>query len=189
MRNVPHSRKSFAPASASKSRRKARSEWSRGQITVLVAVFAIGMFAIIGLAVDVGRLFAAKAELSRAVDAAALAGVLEFPNTDSANTKALAFLTENEPTAIPAIAADAIDNKLTVNASKPVQMYFLSVLGITSATVSAHAVAGFGIAPVDAYMALDATGSMANSCNASQNNSGCKSSRRRTPPRASSTPF
>ena len=46
-----------------------------GQIIVLVAVMAIVISAIVGLAVDVGRLYATKAQLSRAVDAAALSGI------------------------------------------------------------------------------------------------------------------
>ena len=52
-----------------------------GQIIVLVAVMAIVISAIVGLAVDVGRLYATKAQLSRAVDAAALSGILEFNGT------------------------------------------------------------------------------------------------------------
>ena len=135
---------------------------------------AIALFGIVGLAVDVGRLYVTKAELSRSVDAAALAGVLELPDATSATTKVNAFMAENEPTATVSTVSNATERQLRVTGSKNVRFYFLAVLGITDHTVTASGVAGFGIVPVDVYMAIDATGSMgASPCNGSQNNSGC----------------
>jgi len=49
-----------------------------GQIIVMVALVAVVLTATVGIAIDVGRLYVTKAELSRAVDAAALSGILEF---------------------------------------------------------------------------------------------------------------
>ena len=40
----------------------------------MVALMAVVLIAMVGLAIDVGRLMVAKAQLARAVDAAALAG-------------------------------------------------------------------------------------------------------------------
>jgi hypothetical protein len=48
----------------------------RGSILILAALSALIIFGSAGLSVDVARLYAARAELSRDVDAAALAGVL-----------------------------------------------------------------------------------------------------------------
>jgi Flp pilus assembly protein TadG len=144
----------------------------RGQILPLIGVVAIGLFAIIGLAVDVGRMFIAKAELSRSVDAAALAAVLELPSLPNAETKVMAYMAKNQPDASVSTPSSPGDNQLKVTASKSVDMYFLSVLGIGSVTVTAQATAGFGIQPVDAYLALDATGSMHNGCNSEETNTG-----------------
>jgi len=145
-----------------------------GQILPMVGLMAVILFAIIGLAIDVGRLFVAKAELSRAVDAAALAGVLDLPSLPDASSKVYAYMAENEPSATVAPPTSPGDNQLRVSATKTVRMYFLRVLGIGDVSISANAVAGFGIQPVDAFLAIDATGSMgASPCNGSQNNSGC----------------
>src|SRR5688572_25735173 len=166
------------------SKRRARAGrrpfWARhigsgekGQVIVITAFAIVIMFGIVGLAVDVGRMYAARAELGRAVDAAALAGVLELPAVATAETKAENYLAENEPTAVGDIVGNAADNSLTVDASKTVNMYFIRVLGINTATVSAHAKAGFGVLSLDAAMVIDATGSMDDGCNSDQDNSGC----------------
>jgi hypothetical protein len=147
---------------------------------ILVGVMVVVMFAITGLSVDFGRMYVTKAELSRAVDAAALAGVLELNGTptgvNNAQTKALAYIDANEPDAVGIAAADCGDNCLRVRATKSVNMYFLSVLGIGDVEVGAQAKAGFGIQPVDVFLAIDATSSMGHpngGCNSSNNNSGC----------------
>ncbi|HLF72236.1 MAG TPA: VWA domain-containing protein [Dehalococcoidia bacterium] len=149
---------------------------SRGSILLLVGMSAIIMFAFVGLAIDVGRIYAARAELGRSVDAAALAGVLEFnggaSGLSNAETVARSYLLKNDPGAADDIIADGANNKLTVKASKPVQMIFLSVIGIESADVKARAVAGFGIAPLDVYIAIDATGSMHSGCNGAETTTG-----------------
>jgi len=134
-----------------------------GQILVMMGVAAIALIAILGLAIDIGRLYVAKAELSRAVDAAALAGVLELPDIYGAADQATAYLAENEPNADPEITPHPEDNSLTVNATKSIRLLFLPLVGIDSASVSAHAKAGFGVAYLDAALILDATGSMAGS--------------------------
>src|SRR5678816_3394787 len=78
-----------------------REQGERGSILILVVLSALIIVGSAGLAVDVGRLYAAKAELSRAVDAAALSGVLEFngqaSGLTSAQTKAEAYMVMNEP--------------------------------------------------------------------------------------------
>src|SRR5437762_3516361 len=65
-----------------------RDQGERGSILILVVLSALIIVGSTGLAVDVGRLYAAKAELSRAVDAAALSGVLEFNGTAAGLTNA-----------------------------------------------------------------------------------------------------
>jgi len=54
-------------------------EHQRGQIIVLLALAMVGLLVAAGLAVDGGVLFMRKAQLDRAIDSAALAGVIELP--------------------------------------------------------------------------------------------------------------
>jgi len=135
---------------------------------------AVVLFGMIGLAVDVGRIFVTKAELSRSVDAAALAAVLDLPDVSQSEARVSEYMAENEPTATSDTVTNAAERQIRVNASKAVDMTFLAVFGIGEVTVGATAVAGFGIVPLDVYIAIDATGSMgASPCNSSHGNSGC----------------
>jgi Flp pilus assembly protein TadG len=143
---------------------RARANREDGQILILVVLAALIIVGSAGLAVDVGRLYATKAELSRAVDAAALAGVLEFNGTaaglTSAGDKAQAYVTANEPTATSSIVPDGSQSVLRISASKSVRLYFLPIFGIDSASVSARATAGFSNQTLDAVMVIDSTYSM-----------------------------
>ena len=159
-------------ASLRRLRRRAESGLPAGEagnIMIMMGLATVVLFGIMGLAIDVGRLYATKAELSRAVDAAALAGVLEFDGTPAgllnAQTRAEAYLVENEPGLdCPGgecyVFADGGQNRLTVDATKSVKMFFLSVFGIDSASVDGHAVAGFNDQTIDAVLVLDSTASM-----------------------------
>jgi len=147
----------------------------------MMAILAVVLIAIIGLAIDVGRIMVAKAQLVRAVDAAALAGVLQLPDMDAVQTEVYQYMNENEPDATVDVPVSPAERQVEVQASKSVDLTFLSVLTLLPGvgledpvTVSADAIAGFGILPVDTYMAIDATGSMgASPCNGSQSNPGC----------------
>jgi len=146
----------------------------KGSILILGALAAVILIGSAGLAVDVSRMYAAKAEISRAVDAAALAGVLEFDGTAAgltdARNKAYSYLTANDPsitsscpTAASCITADGSTNKMTIKANKSVKLYFLSLFGFSSASVYGHAVAGFQDQTIDAVMVIDSTASMSGS--------------------------
>ncbi|MGD9895355.1 MAG: pilus assembly protein TadG-related protein, partial [Dehalococcoidia bacterium] len=144
-----------------------RNDPEAGQVMIMVALAAVIMFAFVGIAIDVGRLYVTKAELSRAVDAAALSGILELDGTvagqTAAENKARSYFEDNEGGADANVDPQAIpgENEMTVDATKSVKMYFLSVIGINKVTVKAHARAGFGTQYLDVVMALDATPSMA----------------------------
>lgn len=155
-----------------------RGSRETGQIIIMIAFAAMAMFAIVGLAIDAGRLYITKAELSRATDAAALSGILEFDGTANGLTRGVTACQEyfeaNEPEAEqPECVPYAAENEMTVDASKAVDMAFLSVLGVGPQTVSAHSRSGFGVQFLDVALAIDATGSMDDGCNSSQNNGGC----------------
>ena len=64
---------------------------------VMLLIVLVGM---IGLATDLGRIYVARAQLGRSVDAAALAGAKQLPDITQADVKARAYIAENEPYAI-----------------------------------------------------------------------------------------
>jgi len=138
----------------------------------MVGLATIVMFGIVGLGVDVGRLYVTRVELGRSLDVAALSGILELNGQPSgltnATTKAEQYFQENEGITscdgsegvTCTVTTDADVNELTMDGTKTINMFFLSVLGIKTASVSAHAKAGFGTQFLDVVMLLDATGSM-----------------------------
>ena len=79
--------------------RAAREE---GQSFVILAMAMVGLLVFAGLAVDAGVVYVTSVRLSRAVDAAALAGVVELPyessisSTLNADERARQFLAANE---------------------------------------------------------------------------------------------
>ena len=147
-----------------------------GQILPLMGLLVFVIIGLMGLAVDVGRIYVARAQLGRAVDAAALAGAKQLPNITAADGKARAYIAANDPDATIDVQVypDVPSQQVGVKATKTIHTIFMRVFGIKTVHVTNDALAGFGIIPVDAVMAIDATGSMgASPCNASQNNSGC----------------
>ncbi|MBF6600947.1 MAG: VWA domain-containing protein [Dehalococcoidia bacterium] len=147
-----------------------------GQVVVLFALLTFVIIALMGLAADVGRLYVVRAQLSRAVDAAALAGAKELPDVNRADASARAYLTANEadPKMSVTVNASAAAQQVQVQASRSVGTIFMRVFGISTVTVSNDATAGFGVTPVDTVLGIDATGSMgASPCTGSRNNSGC----------------
>ena len=69
----------------SRSRRPGRQ---RGFVLVTMALAAVGVFAVVGLAVDVGRMFIAKNETQAFCDSAALAAALALDGTTTGITRA-----------------------------------------------------------------------------------------------------
>ncbi len=142
------------------SRRQLRhGAGERGAVTVMMALSCIALMGIAGLAVDIGLLFKARADLTRTADAAALAGVMSLPNFATANADALAFVAANDPTATATVQQIGGEPKLRVTAVKSVDTVFMRLLGFSRVNVNASAVAGFsGI--LDLAIVLDETGSM-----------------------------
>jgi Flp pilus assembly protein TadG len=122
----------------------------------LSAVVLMGMT---GLAIDVGRMFATRAQLQRAADAAALSGIQALPNVGQAVSDAVQYVAINEPGASATASQVGSEPKLKVTATKSVNMMFARVVGFNSATVKASAVAGFS-GVLDVALVLDTTGSM-----------------------------
>jgi hypothetical protein len=133
----------------------------------------VSFLALTGLAIDAGRLYVARAELTRALDAAALAGVIELPDIDAAQDRAAAYMDENEPDAVLTFPS-AGENQFRVKGTRNVDLLFMRIVGFSDLDIKANAAAGFGIIPSDTVLLVDATGSMgASPCNSSDNNPGC----------------
>jgi Flp pilus assembly protein TadG len=155
-------------ASMAQRIRKMRQD-TRGNTVIMFGFLLIPIVGFTGLAVDGGRVFMVKSQLSSAVDVTALAAARTFsdPNRDD---HAREFFTAN-------FTADLADTKLsavkitpsnsgtskiiTVSASATVPTLFMRILGIKEVTVGAEAQAARGEAPIELVMALDNTGSMA----------------------------
>ncbi len=158
------------------NRCKLLASWreSRGQVLPVIALLLVVLLGMIGLGVDIGRIYMEKAQLSRAVDAAALAGTVELPDTALAETEARDYLAYNMPRATfqtPDI--DVPNQKVTIRATSRVNTIFLRVLGISHFDVEGEAQAGassLGDAdlPLDVTVLLDDTGTMRSGCSLTQ---------------------
>jgi hypothetical protein len=120
----------------------------KGQSIVLIALMMVAIIAFVGIAVDVGFIFARGSQLQSAIDSAALAGVVELSgwtpgNTTlegAARTKSAQFLNANN---MPVSVTNSINitNNVRVNntplgatqyavtATWPVETFFLKVIG------------------------------------------------------------
>lgn len=150
--------------------KKSNGKNERGQILPLMALFFLAIIALVGVTLDVGRVVSERTKLVRAVDAAALAGALKLPDATAANTAATAYMTENEATATIQFPGSSTNTQIQVKGQKNVNLLFGKIMqllpgtdGLTSWTITANATAGYGIVPLDAYMAIDDTGSMSGS--------------------------
>lgn len=142
-----------------------------GQVLPIMALLLVVFMGLLGLAIDGGRLFVAKTELSRAVDAAALAGVGELPDVNGAQSRAVAYLNDNLPEASATFPATD-EFQLKVQGTRSIDLVFMSLFGFDNVEIEAIAAAGFG-APLDLVFVMDDTGTMKSGCNSAQTNTNC----------------
>lgn len=154
--------------------RQRKQTRERGQTLPIFAMLLVAFIGLTGLAIDAGRVYIARAELVRALDSAALAGVIELPDLDAAEAKALAYMDDNEPRATTTFPLVQTENQFRVQGTRSVNTIFMRIMGRTTMTVNAAATAGFGTVPSDTVMLVDATGSMgASPCDSEDDNAGC----------------
>lgn len=117
----------------------------RGTILHVVAFSLILLGGCAALAVDYSILMADKNQLQRAVDAAALGGATELPNTTTARSKAelVARLNRVVDDGLNDLTYTFLDNnsKIRVTAVRQRSLFFARILGQTSKTVRASAAA------------------------------------------------
>ncbi len=125
-----------------------------GQSIVLIAVVMVALLAFVGLAIDLGMVWVRSAQLTAAVDAAALAGVTEIETQlglSGAITKAEQFLYSNNIPASVVMSgtqympgANAIGaTQFTVTATWPVELYFMRLLTFNEFNIQRSATAAY----------------------------------------------
>lgn len=131
---------------------------------VAIAVALPVLLGMTGLAVDMGRMYTAKARLQAAVDAAALAGSMylgsdpQIKNGIVANAAA-EYLSNNYPGAVLTQLSPLTQVRgVCVSAEANVPMTFMNVLAIKTRSVNARSCAGFN--DLEVVLVVDNSGSM-----------------------------
>jgi Flp pilus assembly protein TadG len=111
----------------------------RGSVIILVALVLTALLGFCALVTDIGLMYAQKAHLQNAVDAAALAGVQDLPgNPDTAEQTAVDYAGQN---GISEVSVSFEDNNasIIVQATEEVPTYFARIWGITQEQLSVSA--------------------------------------------------
>lgn len=129
------------------SRLRRRMSDERGASAVIVALLMVPMLGFAAIAVDVGHLYAQRARLQVAADAAALAVAQDCARGNCGDMQATAssLVDANLPgsdAAPPVLSSSPLS--VTVTGDKPTQDWFAPVLGIDSTKVSASATVAWG---------------------------------------------
>jgi hypothetical protein len=111
-----------------------------GMITALGAVSLLTVFCIAALVTDVGFILVKRTELSKAVDAGALAGAQDLPNQTSARAMATNYVVLNvRPSAPETNISFPTGNTIRVSANYRAPSFFAKVIGVMSFDVPAVA--------------------------------------------------
>jgi Flp pilus assembly protein TadG len=126
-------------------RRRAQDE--RGATAVLFALLLVPMLGFAAIAVDVGALYAEKARLQVAADAAAIAVAQDCSRGNCgdmlATAQSLITANDGEGTAAHPVLSSA-PLSVTVEGSTPKEHWFAPILGHDSTSVTASATVGWG---------------------------------------------
>ena len=138
----------------------------RGTTAVLFGLSVIPVMAIVGSAVDYGRASAARTELQRAVDAAALTLVRDAASLDDARLKERGrSLVRDLLKDLRGFSADTITvsrnaKTIRVAASGTMTTAFMAVAGFDGIAIGSEAEAAWGSTRIELALVLDNTGSM-----------------------------
>lgn len=128
----------------------------------MVAIALVALCGAAGLALDSGHGYLEKSHLSRAVDAAALAGARGLRKGEAeAEERALALAVANDvenATVSFGVNPDG-ESTVTVSATRTVPTWFMRVMGEDQMVVNSTATAS--VPPLDLALVLDQSGSMA----------------------------
>lgn len=126
---------------------RGRLEDERGASAVLLSLLLVPMLGFAAIAVDIGALYAEKARLQVAADAAALAVAQDCSRGACGDmlATAQAMITANDgegSAAYPVLSTDPLS--VTVTGSTPTEHWFAPVIGHDSTAVTATATVGWG---------------------------------------------
>ena len=138
----------------------------RGTTAVLFGLSVIPVMAIVGSAVDYGRASAARTELQRAVDAAALTLVRDAASLDEPKLKERGrSLVRDLLKEVRGFSADTITvsrnaKTIRVAASGTMKTAFMAVAGFDGIAIGSEAESTWGSSRIELALVLDNTGSM-----------------------------
>lgn len=123
----------------------------RGQSIVIIALSLIGLLAFVGIAVDVGFVFARSSQLQSAVDAAALAGVTEIQRGIAfSDQRAGQFLNANNIPISVTLSLDSSqdttiigETEYSITVTWPVDLFFLRLVGLDTYELQRTATAAY----------------------------------------------
>ena len=129
------------------SRARRRLEGERGASAVVLALLLVPMLGFAAIAVDIGALYAERARLQVAADAAAIAVAQDCSRGNCGDMLATAqtLIRLNDPTGTagqPVLSSDPLS--VTVTGGAPKEHWFAPVIGHDSTQVSATATVGWG---------------------------------------------
>ena len=129
------------------SRSRRRLDGERGATAVLFSLLLVPLLGFAALAVDIGSLYAERARLQVAADAAAIAVAQDCArgNCGDMLATATAMVQANDgeaSTLQPVLSSDPVS--VTVTGSTPQEHWFAPVIGHDSTTVTATATVGWG---------------------------------------------
>ena len=119
---------------------------------VLVAIFLLGLIAVVGLVADGGMVLAQRRDLQNVADAAAAAGAMQLDESAYRASSGSEVLLDRSAAYAAAVsylvAEDGLDyavaagsTRVEVDVSRTAETAFLRVLGIDSVTINARAAA------------------------------------------------
>ena len=129
------------------SRARRRLDGERGATAVVFALLLVPMLGFAAIAVDIGALYAERARLQVAADAAAIAVAQDCSRGNCGDMQATAqsLISLNDPTGTagqPVLSSDPLS--VTVTGGAPKEHWFAPVIGHDSSQVSATATVGWG---------------------------------------------
>jgi Flp pilus assembly protein TadG len=143
---------------------------TRGGVAPLMAVVAVPVLAVVGMAVDYTRANAARAAFQTSLDATALMLSRDAANEDSTvlqtqatdTFKALYKHPEvNNITVTPSFTSGVDGSRLTLQGTGVINTNFLGVIGVSQIEIGANSASVWGNTRLRVALVLDNTGSMA----------------------------
>ena len=113
----------------------------KGAILVLFALLFVFLLGLVAMVVDAGLVYLNRAQLQRAADAAALAGAYQMPDTTAARDRVRQYCSLNGVKDADAVDVTFPNNRVRVEITRQVRLFFAPVLGIRTMEVWAGAAA------------------------------------------------